>query len=136
MVLLACVHGRRVVIWPAAYYNGFNKSLASYGHILRHMSSSKESVRIIRAQLADVKASLHIRSKVRKMQHRILFSAILHSQFTPVSLTLTQELRKLWLRKTEYNETLRILDEMYAFHASHHIDPLEFMEKVSSQRRD
>jgi len=25
----------------------------------------------------------------------------------------TQELRKLWLRKTEYTETLRILDEMY-----------------------
>lgn len=29
-----------------------------------------------------------------------------------------QELRKLWLRKAEYSETTRILDEMYA--PSHH----------------
>lgn len=68
-----------------AYYNGFNKSLASYGHILRHISTSKESVRLLKAQLADIKTSLNIRNK---------------------------ELRKLWLRKAEYSETTRILDEI------------------------
>ena len=48
-----------------AYYNGFNKSLASYGHILRHISTSKESVRLLKAQLADIKTSLNIRNKAR-----------------------------------------------------------------------
>jgi len=89
-----------------AYYNGFNKSLASYGHILRYICSSKDSVALLKAQLAGVKTCLNIRDK---------------------------ELRKLWLRKTEYTETLRILDEIDQVkigweRVEHHLDAKDWVE--------